>query len=130
MPAGAESRFPNAAVQKIAGAAAYNWSWLLPGTGVQAPDFFHLPAYVSKASEILFPQKPSERKEWTETLLCKIKCSDNGVYLLIYELEKRRQVLKNRLPKNWTKFLCTSIIRRTEHITDAKEQTAGRLAAG
>ncbi|MDR1083517.1 MAG: hypothetical protein LBP22_01355 [Deltaproteobacteria bacterium] len=45
-PAGAESLFPNTAVQGIDGGAAHNWARLTTGTDVQVLDFFLL--YVSK----------------------------------------------------------------------------------
>ncbi|MDR1085865.1 MAG: hypothetical protein LBP22_13680 [Deltaproteobacteria bacterium] len=103
---GAESLLPNAAVQGIAGGAAHNWVRLTPGTDVQVLDSHHMPAYVCKASDILFPKKPSDRDGRTETWLRKIKHSNNnGVDLLIDELEERRQALKKPSAEELDKVL-------------------------
>jgi hypothetical protein len=101
----AESLFPDAAVQGIADGAAHNWAWLTPRTDVQVLDFYHMSTYVCKASDILFPKKISDRDEWTETWLHKIKYSNNGADLLIEELEERRQVLKKPSAEELKKVL-------------------------
>lgn len=101
----AKSMFPKATVQGIADGAAANWAWLTPRTDVQVLDFYHMSTYVCKASEIIFGNKISDREEWTETWLHKIKYSNNGVELLINELEERKQVLKKPSPDELEKVL-------------------------
>ncbi|MDR1083649.1 MAG: hypothetical protein LBP22_02040 [Deltaproteobacteria bacterium] len=103
--AGVKALCPNAAVQGVADGATSNWAWLIPRADVQALYFYHLSTYISKVSDILFAKNSSDREEWTETWLNKIKCSNNGADLLIDGLEERREALKKPSAEELDKVL-------------------------
>jgi hypothetical protein len=90
----AKARYPNAFVQGIADGAASNWAFLESRTQTQALDFYHLSTYVNKAADTLFPKNQIDRAKWSKDWNHKIKFSNNGVELLIDEIQERKKAVK------------------------------------
>ena len=90
----ARTAFAHVPLVALADGAADNWDVLGPYADVQTLDFYHVSEYLTRAADVLFAGRPSEREAWLDDRCHRLKHEAGYALKLLAELKKERTATK------------------------------------